>query len=132
MGEQFDEQPKILGTSEEDIVESKESLKKIFSEPHQEIADVQLEPTPEEQEVIDFVKEHITIFIKQYTDTLSIPPWKFYLVPEDFVKQFTEGRLASAFMSKYGRDVVVERKHSHTDLAMSFAHELFHLCGYTT
>lgn len=120
----------IGGTQEEKEVASKE-LQDTFDKRSKELAEYEIEKTPEDLEILKKTEVIVDSIVRQYGgEPKALPLDHIYVLKPGSVLAMTEGKLAGGIHKPLGLNVGVEKGKSKSLFASTVAHELFHLKSY--
>jgi hypothetical protein len=130
---------KVFGNllSEENIKELEDTgkiLDEIFSKSGMEkLEDLEIEKTERDIEIINFVQESISEYMKEYNSNFKeIPLGNIHLLKDGGVSKVTDGRLHIGSASHVLGEVLIDRRSSDIKTAITIFHELWHLSSYSS
>lgn len=122
---------RIIGGTEEEKKVALDELQKAFEERSEQLAEHELEKSPEDLEVIKKTEVNVDKIVAKYGGKpKDLPMDHIYILKPGSVLAMTDGKLAGGIHKPMGLKIGVEKGESKLLLASTIAHELFHAKSY--
>ena len=134
MNKKFESQFKrIVGGTEEEKLEAKKELQEIFEseEKNGRFSSYELLTTERDEKIIQNTESNVDKIVKFYGgNAYPLPRKNIYVFKYGAVKILSKGKFEEGYHHVLGQRIFVEKRSSNIGLAITFAHELFHLKSY--
>lgn len=121
----------VIGGTEEEKKVALDKLQKAFEERSEQLAEHELEKTPDDLEILNKTEATVDKIVAKYGGKpKNVPTDHIYILKPGSVFKMTEGQLAGGIHKPMGLKIGVEKGESNLLLASTIAHELFHAKSY--
>ncbi len=122
---------RIIGGTPEEKEVALQELQVVFEERSEELAEYEIEKSPEDLEILKKIESIIDRMVAQYGGKPKrLPLDHIYILKPGSVLAMTKGRLAGGICNPIELKIGVEKEKSKFLFASGVAHELFHLKSY--